>query len=89
VIWRHVAETLARSCNIIASDLRGYGDSGEPASQVDHSSYSKRAMAADLVGLMKALGHSRFAGVGHDRGARALATTYECEENQWTEVGRL
>jgi hypothetical protein len=38
---------------------------------------------------MKALGHSRFAGVGHDRGARALATTYECEENQWTEVGRL
>jgi haloacetate dehalogenase len=70
VIWRHVAEALARSHTVIASDLRGYGDSGKPASQVDHSSYSKRAMAADQVGLMKALGHSRFAVVGHDRGAR-------------------
>jgi haloacetate dehalogenase len=70
VIWRHVAEALAQSHTVVASDLRGYGDSDKPASETDHSSYSKRAMAADQVGLMKALGHERFAVVGHDRGAR-------------------
>ena len=70
VIWRHVAEALAGSHTVVVSDLRGYGDSGKPASEADHSSYSKRAMAADQVGLMTALGHGRFAVVGHDRGAR-------------------
>jgi len=70
VIWRYVAEALAQSHTIVASDLRGYGDSDKPASETDHSSYGKRAMAADQVGLMKALGHERFAVVGHDRGAR-------------------
>ena len=36
----------------------------------DHASYSKRAMAADQVGLMRRLGFENFALVGHDRGAR-------------------
>jgi haloacetate dehalogenase len=70
VIWRYVAVALAESHTIVVSDLRGYGDSGKPASEADHSSYGKRTMAADQVGLMKALGHERFAVVGHDRGAR-------------------
>ncbi|WP_319456484.1 MULTISPECIES: alpha/beta hydrolase [unclassified Mycobacterium] len=70
VIWCHVAQALAQAHTVVASDLRGYGDSGKPASEADHSSYSKRAMAADQVGLMTALGHERFAIVGHDRGAR-------------------
>lgn len=70
VIWRDVAEALAESHTVVASDLRGYGDSDKPASDTDHSSYCKRAMARDQVGLMKALGHKRFAVVGHDRGAR-------------------
>lgn len=70
VMWRYAAEALAQSHTVVVSDLRGYGDSGKPASEADHSSYAKRAMAADQVGLMKALGHERFAIVGHDRGAR-------------------
>lgn len=70
VIWRRVAEALGQSHTVVASDLRGYGDSGKPDSQNDHSSYSKRVMAADQIGLMAALGHRRFAVVGHDRGAR-------------------
>ena len=36
----------------------------------DHASYSKRAMADDQVGLMRALGFDTFAVVGHDRGGR-------------------
>jgi pimeloyl-ACP methyl ester carboxylesterase len=56
VIWRKVAAALALSHTVVVSDLRGYGDSGKPASETDHSAYSKRAMAADQVGLMTALG---------------------------------
>ena len=70
VMWHQVASTLAESHTIVAADLRGYGDSGKPASEPDHSSYAKRAMTADVAGLMAALGHERFAVVGHDRGAR-------------------
>lgn len=36
----------------------------------DHESYSKRAMARDMVAVMRTLGHERFAVVGHDRGGR-------------------
>jgi haloacetate dehalogenase len=69
-MWHEVAPPLAEQHTVVAADLRGYGGSDKPPSNPDHSSYSKRAMAADMVGAMKALGHKRFAVVGHDRGAR-------------------
>jgi haloacetate dehalogenase len=69
-IWHKMAPRLAERFNVVASDLRGYGDSGKPATTPDHSPYSKRAMAADQVELMAALGHERFFLVGHDRGGR-------------------
>ena len=40
------------------------------ASRIDHSNYSKRVMAADQLGVMNALGFTRFRVVAHDRGAR-------------------
>jgi len=55
---------------VVASDLRGYGDSGKPASTPGHETYSKREMARDQVELMRALGHERFFLAGHDRGGR-------------------
>jgi haloacetate dehalogenase len=55
---------------VICADLRGYGDSSKPASDDTHAAYSKRAMAADMVAVMRALGHARFDLVGHDRGGR-------------------
>ncbi|MGH3960953.1 alpha/beta fold hydrolase [Mycobacterium sp.] len=70
VMWYQVAPALADLHTVVAADLRGYGDSGKPASVADHASYAKRAMAADMAGLMTALGHERFTLVGHDRGAR-------------------
>lgn len=70
LIWRHLAPTLAREFTVIAPDLKGYGDSDAPAPDPSSSRYSKRAMAADLVALMRALNHERFLVVGHDRGAR-------------------
>lgn len=69
-IWHLVAPALAARFNVVASDLRGYGDSGKPPTDERHAPYSKRAMARDQVELMRALGHERFFVVGHDRGAR-------------------
>lgn len=68
--WHRVAPALAERFTVVCPDLRGYGDSGTPPSDAGHLPYSKRAMAADQVEVMRALGFERFAVVGHDRGAR-------------------
>ncbi len=69
-IWHKVAPTLAQHFRLVLPDLRGYGDSSKPPGDADHANYSKRAMAADMVAVMRALGHDRFAVLAHDRGAR-------------------
>jgi len=69
-MWHKVAPQLADRFALVLPDLRGYGDSDKPASDAAHAAYGKRAMAADLVALMRALGFGRFAVCGHDRGAR-------------------
>jgi haloacetate dehalogenase len=68
--WHRIAPALARDHAVVCADLRGYGGSSKPRSLPDHSTYSKRAMAEDLVEVMERLGHRRFHVVGHDRGAR-------------------
>ena len=69
--WHRVAPRLATAgFTVVATDLRGYGDSSKPASTPDHATYAKRAMAADQLAVMRALGHDRFAVAGHDRGGR-------------------
>ena len=70
--WHKFAPRLAQEFTVVATDLRGYGDSEKPPSLPDHSSYSFRAMAQDQVEVMKALGLDRFMAAGHDRGARVL-----------------
>lgn len=70
VIWHRLAEPLARQYTVVATDLRGYGDSSKPPGEADHANYSKRAMAADQVAVMRELGFSRFLLCGHDRGGR-------------------
>ena len=37
---------------------------------MEHRPYSKRAMAADMIRLMRTLGHRHYSIMGHDRGAR-------------------
>ncbi len=69
--WHKIAPELAAFFTLVIPDLRGYGRSRGPAvSDERHLAYSKRAMAADMVTLMRTLGHERFAVVSHDRGAR-------------------
>src|SRR5258705_12587788 len=68
--WRFVAPRLATDFTVVATDLRGYGDSGKPRGLPDHSNYSFRRMAQDQVDVMRELGFERFMVAGHDRGAR-------------------
>jgi len=70
VMWHRVALELAENFTVVCADLRGYGASGKPKSQPDHSPYSKRTMALDMVRMMQKLGFDRFGVAGHDRGAR-------------------
>lgn len=70
LIWHRLAAPLSRQYTVVATDLRGYGDSSKPPGEPDHTNYSKRAMAADQVAVMRELGFERFFLCGHDRGAR-------------------
>lgn len=70
MIWHRCAPALAEHFTVIATDLRGYGASSKPASDATHAAYSKRAMAADQVEVMRHFGHERFLVCAHDRGAR-------------------
>jgi haloacetate dehalogenase len=49
VSWHKIAPTLAESFTVVATDLRGYGDSSKPDGGPDHEHYTFRAMADDNV----------------------------------------
>jgi haloacetate dehalogenase len=68
--WHRVAPALAENHRVAVCDLKGYGETrAEPGGPLGEG-YSNRERAAELVGLMAALGHERFSVVGHDRGGR-------------------
>ncbi len=64
-MWRKVMPALAERFDVVAPDLRGYGDSDRP-----RAGYDKRTMAADIAEVIGALGAGPVVLVGHDRGAR-------------------
>jgi len=70
LMWRNVAPSLAENFTVVATDLRGYGNSSTPPDDELHETYSKRAMAADQAKVMELLGHDQFMVAGHDRGGR-------------------
>jgi pimeloyl-ACP methyl ester carboxylesterase len=72
--WRRVMPTLARDFSVVAVDQRGIGLSDKP-----QDGYDTATLANDLVALMDALGHHRFALYGTDVGmpiAYALAADH-------------
>jgi haloacetate dehalogenase len=75
LMWRWVAPALAERFSVVATDLRGYGDSGTPPSTPDHAPYSMREIGREQVEVMRALGYDEFCLVGHDRGARCAYRT--------------
>jgi pimeloyl-ACP methyl ester carboxylesterase len=72
--WRMLMPTLAQDFQVIAVDQRGIGLSDKP-----QDGYDTGTLARDLVALMEALGHQRFALYGTDTGmpiAYALAADH-------------
>ena len=69
-MWHLVAPGLAEDFTVVATDLRGYGDSSKPETDEYHGPYSKRAMALDQVSVMRHFGFENFDLCGHDRGGR-------------------
>lgn len=85
-IWHRIGPALAERFTVVATDLRGYGDSGKPPTDAQHAPYAKRALAADQVAVMRALGHERFRLCGHDRGGRVahrLALDHPAAVERW------
>ena len=70
LMWHRVAPKLAERFTVLCPDLRGYGGSFKPPATTNHAPYAKKAMAADMVAVMRHFGHERFYVVGHDRGGR-------------------
>ena len=72
--WRMLMPALARDFSVVAVDQRGIGLSDKP-----RDGYDTGTLASDLVKLMDALGHQRFALYGTDTGmpiAYALAADH-------------
>ncbi|MRG58752.1 alpha/beta fold hydrolase [Agromyces sp. CFH 90414] len=68
--WHRVAPLLLeQGFAVVCPDLRGYGRSRGPAPAADHAPHSKRAVAADIRAVARALGHERMLLAGHDRGS--------------------
>jgi pimeloyl-ACP methyl ester carboxylesterase len=79
--WRLVMPALARGFTVVAVDQRGIGLSDEPG-----SGYDSASLAGDMVELMGALGHQRFAVVGVDTG---MLIGYALAADHPDRVGRV
>jgi pimeloyl-ACP methyl ester carboxylesterase len=79
--WRMLMPTLARDFQVIAVDQRGIGLSDKP-----EEGYDTGTLAGDLVALMDALGHQRFALYGTDTG---MAIAYAVAADHPDRVERL
>jgi pimeloyl-ACP methyl ester carboxylesterase len=66
--WRRVIPSLAPEADVIAPDLRGFGDSDIPDLPPEEG-YNPAVMAGDVVALMDHLGVDRAVVVAHDIGA--------------------
>jgi pimeloyl-ACP methyl ester carboxylesterase len=62
-MWRPLIAELAKTNTVIATDLRGFGQSAKPP-----QGYDKKTMAQDIHALAASLGYDRVRLAGHDIG---------------------
>jgi alpha/beta hydrolase fold len=63
--WRHVIPRLTGQADVLAIDLRGFGES-DPAPGDPYREYDEAILAADVLSLLDDLEVDRFALAGHD-----------------------
>ena len=83
-MWGHLASALMEDHMIVAPDLRGLGLSSKP-----DGGYDKKNQAADVVGVMDALGVSTAELVTHDIGIMvgfAVAATHPERVSRWVAI---
>ncbi|MEI6720929.1 MAG: alpha/beta hydrolase [Betaproteobacteria bacterium] len=67
--WIDVAAAIATDREVVAMDMRGFGDSSWSAAK----DYSVAAMGGDIAALATHLGWDKFIPVGHSMGGRGVA----------------
>jgi pimeloyl-ACP methyl ester carboxylesterase len=63
--WRHQIPVMAKRFKVVAPDMRGYNQTEKP---VGVANYRIDVLAADVAGLIKALGYEKAVVVAHDWG---------------------
>jgi pimeloyl-ACP methyl ester carboxylesterase len=85
--WRHQLPDLAQAgYHVIAPDLRGYGRTSAPPAIED---YAMTHMAADVTGVLDALGHDHAVVAGHDWGANIAWACAQLHPDRITAVAAL
>lgn len=83
-LWRHQIDPIASAgFRVAVPNQRGYGGSSAPR---EPSAYNIRELAADVVGISKALGYEEFALIGHDWGCIAAWNTALLHEDSCTAI---
>jgi epoxide hydrolase 4 len=63
--WRYQIRHLSDSYRVVAIDLRGFNESGQPPGL---AAYAMRELVGDVLAVLRHLGESRVSLVGHDWG---------------------
>lgn len=79
--WRDQIPALAKTCQVVALDLRGYNDSDQPAGV---ENYTLDKLVADVVAVVRHLKRERATIVGHDWGG-AIAWNVALRHPELTE----
>lgn len=83
-LWRHQIDPIVRAgFRVAVPNQRGYGGSSAPR---ETEAYAIRELAADVVGISKALGHDEFTLIGHDWGCIAAWNTALLHEDTCTAI---
>ncbi|MFE2569254.1 alpha/beta fold hydrolase [Streptomyces mirabilis] len=83
-MWGHLASALIEDHMVVAPDLRGLGLSSKP-----DGGYDKKNQAADVWGLLDALGVRTIELVTHDIGIMvgfAVAATHPARVSRWVAI---
>lgn len=79
--WRYQIPDLAKYFHVVAPDMRGYNETDKPEGV---ENYKMSLLTADVLGLLRALGHEKAVIVGHDWGG-AVAWSFATDYPQATE----